>query len=158
MVVPNFRWKNFSPSGSIGQKVGAVFQDGGQGINSCTLENSLMEVLAKWKDEKVVIVSIGCGDVNQYNPISKARKMRTIRQIGSYLGQARAEATQDQVLSGYYVDQMNPNVRVFRLNVELPNKLDKLDGVKHIKEYLDYGEKLVTKVNPDMIKLLKEGF
>ena len=143
--VPEFVWDDVLPDGTIvGDIKGAVFQDGGQGINNCTLGAASTTAIAKrWFDEQVIILSLGCGDYHERVPYEVASKSGLIEEVSGFLTQARGESTTVQYMGARYLSvARKENYTLIRINCNLPKKLDLLDGTKYIKEYENLGNQL----------------
>lgn len=145
----HYEWQlknNDTPPVMLKRK-GAVFQDGGQGTQNCTLNFVLNEILAKnWgnNDEEVIIVSLGTGNKTRSTPYDNANEMSDIGQtIRFLLNQARDESTTIQEMAGWYVQQKRPNIKVFRLDYET-KKDYALDDTKNFLEYQKGGMKIVA--------------
>lgn len=152
ICVPDYRWKLFKIGGMEDDMVGAVFQDGAQGINNCTLGYDLIECMANnWDDEGVFILSLGCGS----RPISMnyemASKTGFLGQIIDFVTQARKEATKSQVLQAKYIEKHRENFKCSRLDIELLKEQDKLDAVKHAEDFLNMGETMAVSVPYDSL-------
>jgi uncharacterized protein len=142
---PDFVWDDFLPDGTMKPNIkGAVFQDGGQGVNNCTLGAATVEAIAKkWFDEEVIILSLGCGEFHKRVPYNIASKTGMIGQIMKYLSQARNEAAVVQYLEARCLSIFRKdNYKLVRINCSLPKKADKLDGVKWIDTYADLGNQI----------------
>jgi patatin-like phospholipase/acyl hydrolase len=152
--VPEFVWDDYLPDGKIREDVrGAVFQDGGQGINNCTLsEASIFSIARKWFDEEVVILSIGCGDSMSAVPYGEAKRTGLIGQIAKYIFQARNEATINQYLGARYLSiTRSNNYKLVRINCRLEDsRTDVIDGKKYLGLYEEIGEKLTDEVPFDL--------
>jgi hypothetical protein len=147
--VPEFLWDNFLPDGTVVENIkGAAFQDGGQGINNCTLnEVTTFAIAKKWFDEKVIILSLGCGDSRTPVPYRRASKTGLIGQVIDYFTQARNESTINQYLGARYLSlTRNKNYTLVRVNCPLSAEMDMLDGVKYIPDYEALGEELKSKI------------
>lgn len=148
---PGFTWDNYGPDGEIDRPcVGATFQDGGQGVNNCTLSNSLSEVLAG-DFRKAVILSLGCGSVDLYVPYERTSRTGFLAQLLAYFDQARDESTINQVLEAKYVERNRPGIRTFRLDVFIPRKMNELDATKFIPEFHAYGRSLLPSIPYDFL-------
>ncbi len=146
---PEFTWEHYAPDGTVDSaRTGATFQDGGQGINNCTLNNDLSEVLAGDRDD-VLILSLGCGGSDLYVPYERTSKKGLVAQVIAYFSQARNESTINQVLAAKYVEKHRPGIRTFRLDVFIPPKMDRLDAVKYADDFRRLGESLVQRVPLD---------
>jgi patatin-like phospholipase/acyl hydrolase len=142
---PDFFWDDFLPGGTVVEDIaGGVFQDGGQGINNCTLGAATVASIAKrWFDEEVIILSLGCGDYHKTVPYARAAKTGLIGQVTDYLSQARNEAAIMQYSAARCLSiTRKENYTLVRINCALPKNMDMLDGVKWIKEYENIGEQL----------------
>jgi patatin-like phospholipase/acyl hydrolase len=146
---PDYEWtlKNNDTPPATQRKKGAVFQDGGQGTQNCTLDFVLTEILAQnWgnDDEKIVIISLGTGNKTktaEYQDITHISDIgQTIRFV---LNQARDESTTMQEMAGWYVQQKRPNIQVFRLDYEA-DKNYALDDTRHFSEYQKGGLKIIA--------------
>lgn len=139
VLAPDYEWTftNCETPPVETEKQGAVFQDGGQGTENCTLGYALTEVLARgWDTEAgVIIISLGTGNRTEYQEYDDAKKTSEVMQTIRYLeDEARPEAMPEQVLAAQYVQDLNPNVHVFRLDFET-DKDYALDDVEHIDVY-----------------------
>ncbi len=146
---PRYEWllkNNDTPPVTLKRK-GAVFQDGGQGTQNCTLSFVLNEILAQnWgnDDEEVIIISLGTGNKTRSMPYEKADEMSDVGQtMRFFLNQARDESTTIQEMAGWYVQQKRPNIKVFRLDYETKENYA-LDDTKHFLEYQKGGMKIVA--------------
>lgn len=140
--VAGYRWKNYLPDGNFKSEMGAVFQDGGQGTQNSPVMIALIEAFIRWPKEDIHMVSIGCGDQDVSIPYSKASKSGILKQIFSFLGQARNESSVMQLMGAIAVDAMLDKFIFQRFNVTISDKLDALDGKKYVKDYIQLGRKL----------------
>lgn len=121
---PNHKWLRYSNScNSVPKEViGAVFQDGGQGTQNCSLDYVLTEIIRKgWchNDEDIIIISLGTGGRTKYSAYEETERASSISEIKRYLkGQARDESTTLQVEASKYVSKYNNNIKLFRLDYE----------------------------------------
>lgn len=145
ICVGDFRWKHNTPDGETINKYGAVFQDGGQGTQNDPVLFALIEGLRRWPNEYIHIVSIGCGETDNYLPYVKAKKTNIINQVVSYFGQARNEASALQVMGVEVLDLIFDKITFSRINTTISKKIDLLDGKKYIKEYIAIGNHLKSK-------------
>lgn len=137
---PGYTWilKNNGTPPESANKTGAVFQDGGQGTQNCTLDFVLTEILSRnWgaDGEEVVIISLGTGSKTKFEDYSEAKDTRDIGQTIKYLtGQARDESTTIQELAAAYVQKRRANIKLFRLDYETTEDYA-LDDTEHTSEY-----------------------
>jgi hypothetical protein len=120
--------------GSIAAKVRDVlhvFQDGGQGIKNCTLLDCIDECeIRGWAyQEECIILSFGCGYTKRGRDAKKVKRWGIFKQIKDYLvgGQARDEATFDQIRRAKARAKRNKNLTVFRFDVEISKKMADFD-------------------------------
>jgi len=144
--VPNYTWTildNSTPP-KPSQEKGAVFQDGGQGTQNCTLDFVLTEILArKWDDDEVIIISLGTGIQTKFEPYEKTTKISDICQALKYLAnQARDESTTIQEMAARYVQHKRPNIKLFRLDYEAAKDYS-LDDVDHADDYKNAAKDIV---------------
>jgi patatin-like phospholipase/acyl hydrolase len=127
---------NSSPPKSV-KKVGAVFQDGGQGTQNCTLDFVLTEILCHslWDNDEIVIISLGTGGCTKFDSYDDAKNIVDIGQTVKYLlNQAREESTVVQKLAASYVETRRSNVKLFRLDYETEKDYS-LDDTEHVAVY-----------------------
>ena len=122
---PDYEWTyhdNHNPHNEYTEH-GAVFQDGGQGTQNCTLDFILTEILSQdlvKNDDEVIIISLGTGGHTKFDSYEKMSKSLNLDQIKRYiLNQARDESTTLQVLAAEHVEKCRPtNIKLFRLDYE----------------------------------------
>ena len=148
---PDYEWVNDLPNGSVRQETGAVFQDGGQGMNNCTLGFDLVECLAK-DARDVFILSLGTGDPDLSESYKKTSRARVVRQAINFISQARNESRPNQVRAANYVSASRKDYDICRLNGLLTKKQDGLDKVKYIYKYKEIGNMLAKKLPIDKLK------
>jgi len=149
--VPNYNWTLTNAMSATEQKIGATFQDGGQGISNCTLGFDLDECLANdWHD--VFILSIGTGQRSMYIPYKKTAKTGYIAQVIDYIFQARNEATPTQFLTAKYVANKREDYILSRLDANISKKQEPLDSIKYVDEYEKIGNELAKKVPYQYLK------
>jgi hypothetical protein len=126
-----------------------------QGTQNCTIIYDLIEIMAKdWEDEEIRILSIGCGDCGLEDSVisyDKAKSTSYLKQVVSFLGQARAESTMVQVGAAEYVAANRSNIRVYRLNCSLPK-----DAMNFGK--IEYKDLLIEKAKQMAIRVPIEIF
>jgi patatin-like phospholipase/acyl hydrolase len=141
--LPEYVWTQTTHEGIKIDRKGAVFNDGGQGVNNCTLDDVLSMILAnKWYEEGVYILSLGTGNVNMSQEYKKMADDGFLTQIIKYPFQARTEATYDQVSNARYVSEKNKNIIFRRLDYTLSKEKNELDKVEYINYYDEMGKRL----------------
>ncbi len=150
--VKEFRWTNYLPDGTPIPASGAVFQDGGQGINNNTVHYALTEVLANnWDEDGVFILSLGTGNINQQVSFEKASKADYLGEIFRYPFQARNESTLNQILAGQYITGRNPKVKFRRIDCLLKKEENELDKTEYIDRFAAYGLKMAEQIDEKFI-------
>lgn len=144
ICVGDFQWKHTTPEGKEYNKIGAVFHDGGQGTQNSPVLAAMIEAICRWKDEDINILSIGCGDQDEYIDYNKAKKTTFVRQILNFLGQARSESGIIQHIGAEYLDKSWNNFSYRRINATINSKQDALDGKKYINDYIAIGKRLAA--------------
>jgi hypothetical protein len=146
---PNFKYQYYYNSGAKTEEKGGVLQDGGQGIQNCTLSFAINEAVSrKWFEEKTFVLSLGCGSGERKESYEKCSKSKMLGQVTDYVfTQGREEATIDQVLIAKYLAAKRPKVYVHRLDASLNKKLNKLDAVKYINDFVSIGESLKHRID-----------
>ena len=127
---------------------GAVFYDGGQGRNNCTLLECITTALKRgWLDDNdVEILSLGCGNKRLFKPYKSAKGRMKVGRLADYINQSRDEAIHDQLHKAAAMEKAIPNLHIHRMDVVLPDKLDSLDALKGIPEFVRYGNSLRGKI------------
>lgn len=133
-------------------KHGAVWLDGGTGIDNCPLLRCMLEMVQRgWIGHKrrSHILSLGCG--YNYETTSYHRATRwlgsNLRQARLYWshddgGLARRQSISDRVAFAMGLDPALPQFSFDRLDTGIPRKLDIMDGKQYIEQYEAIGENL----------------
>jgi hypothetical protein len=151
--VPDFVWDDYLPDGTIVPDLkGGVFQDGGQGIENCTLgAATTFSIAKKWFDEEVVILSLGCGEYHERVNYDDASKTGWVGQVCDFFTQARNEASVMQYMAANCLSiSRKENYTLVRVNCNLPKEADMLDGVKWISTYENLGNQLKDSIPFDL--------
>ncbi|MEY4589364.1 MAG: hypothetical protein RL497_1440 [Pseudomonadota bacterium] len=146
--VPDFSWNqldNSTPPKRTAMR-GAVFQDGGQGTQNCTLDYALTEILANnWGDngEPIIILSLGTGSPTKNTSYENAKNISDFGQAMKYIaGQARDESTTIQEMAARYVQLKRPNIKLYRLDYEAKEDYG-LDDTKHMSVYTQGADSII---------------
>ena len=117
IYVPNYIWNAVHPNGTRSAETGEVFQDGGQGVNNCTVMYALTEILAKYEKDydEIQILSIGTGDYYKVKTAKDVKNDSNIKDVLNFTKQAREEATPLQVGAGMYVAGNNSKYNIVDL-------------------------------------------
>lgn len=133
----------------------AVWCDGGCGnLNDPAMQGYIEALRQDWlPDEKVHLISIGCGQSFKGIPYRECKKYNNIKQITYYIditdgGLARAQMSmvQDQWLKSF--SKENSNFTAQRVQYyKLPKKMNKLDNIKFIPNFIEFGEEMAKDID-----------
>lgn len=149
---PNYSWEQRKPDMEYYHKMGEVFQDGGQGINNCTLGYDIFEILANNWEEDVFILSLGTGTYYKDHSYKEESHQGIISQIIDFFPQARDEATNNFIDGTLFISKRRPNFKFCRIDVGIPKRMNKLDTVKYIPDLVKYGMEATSKIPWDLLK------
>lgn len=131
----------------IDVKNNAIWLDGGVGNSNLPLDTASIEAidLLKWHDFYLQFDAFGCGFSNNDISFKEASKFQNLKQILSYLdfndgGLARAQSRHEQVMKMKIKAENNNYIGFDYYDIEIPTKINKLDGVKFLEDYKHYGE------------------
>jgi len=127
---------------------GAVFYDGGQGRNNCTLNECITTCVTRdyLKSDAVHILSLGTGAQKLLVPYKDAAEKGKVSELKDYMSQERQEGAYDQLHKAYTLAKHLPNLSVYRLDSVLQPKEDQLDALDCIPAFIKYGESLIPKI------------
>lgn len=128
---------------------GAVFYDGGQGRNNCTLNECITTCVVRdylGHGDDVHILSLGTGAQRLLIPYKDAVEKGKVAELKSYLGEERAEGAYDQLHKAYTLAGHLPNLHVYRLDCVLSDKEDSLDALDSIPAFMNYGNALIPQI------------
>lgn len=133
----------------------AVWCDGGCGnLNDPAMQGYIEALRQDWlPDEKVHIISIGCGQSFKGIPFNKSKNLNNIQQVSYYIditdgGLARAQMSmvQDKWLKSF--SKENSNFTAQRVQYyDLPKKMNKLDNIKFIPNFIEFGEEMAKDID-----------
>lgn len=133
----------------------SVWIDGGCGnLNDPAMQGYIEAIRQDWlPNERVHLLSLGCGQTYQGIPFDKCRKFKNIREVAFYLdindgGLARAQMSmvQDNWLNSFSKEySMFTTQRIQKY--DFPKKMGKLDNVKNIPEFIEFGEEMTKSID-----------
>lgn len=137
-----------------------VWIDGGCGdMNDPSMQAYMEARRQNWlQNEKVHIISLGCGQTPLGVPFEKSSKFNNAQEVAYYiniedggLGRAQTLNTHEVWLRSFAEE--NPNFTYQRIEeYNFPKSKSKLDAVKYIPDFINYGEKLSIKVDYDKLQ------
>jgi hypothetical protein len=147
--------------GSIKDKAGnAVWLDGGTGnMSSPTVEAYVEACRLDWlKNEQVHMLSLGCGESPFSMSYKEASSYNALRQLYYFmspmdggLARRQCDRTNEEILSGIagqYQDFTFQRLEKY----DLDPKMDIMDGVKYMSQYIEIGEQLSKQVDYTYLK------
>jgi uncharacterized protein len=131
-----------------------VWIDGGCGdMNDPTMQAYIEACRQGWlPNEEVYVLSLGCGQSFKGVSFKKCSKFNNIQEVSFFMnimdgGLARAQISRTQETWLRSLADANPNFIYQRVQeYALPKKINKLDGIKYIPEYLKIGEQLTEQI------------
>lgn len=133
----------------------AVWIDGGCGdMNDPSMQAYMEACRQNWlPEEEVHMVSLGCGQGSIAVPFDKSSKFNNIQEVAYYLniedgGLGRAQSLNTHEMWLKFFAEKNPNFTYQRIEeYNFPKDKSKLDAVKFIPDFINYGEKLAGDVD-----------
>lgn len=132
---------------------GAVWLDGGVGNANNPILESIVQIV---RDEMLIhnhvhILNIGTGYHESTMSYKRASRSRSLRQIGFFMdpkdgGLARNQAIQSKASQVEAITQCIENFSYQRLDIEIPEEIDVLDGVKYVEEYENTGVEMINNI------------
>ena len=135
---------------------GAVFYDGGQGRNNCTLSECITTCVVRdylGHGEDIHILSLGTGATRLLIPYNEATEKSKISELKDYISEERQEGVYDQLHKAYTLAGHLPNLHVYRLDCVLNSKEDSLDALDSIPAFINYGKTLINKIPAIFLKV-----
>ena len=126
---------------------GAVFYDGGQGRNNCTLNEVITTAVIKdYIHEECHILSLGTGSQKLYLPYKDVLEKSKISELKSYVTEERQEGVYDQLHKAKALGSHLPNLKIHRMDCVLAAKEDSLDALDYIPNFVKLGKCLVPQI------------
>lgn len=139
----------------------AVWIDGGCGdMNDPSMQAYMEACRQDWlPNEEVHIISLGCGQSNLGVPFEKSSKFNNVQEVAYYLniedgGLGRAQSLNTHEVWLKFFAEENSKFTYQRIEeYNFPKKMNKLNAVKYIPEFIKYGEKLAEQVDFDKLQV-----
>jgi hypothetical protein len=126
-----------------------VWYDGGCGSYNIPIDFGYTEaILLGWLGKyEIHIDAYGTGFANDEISFQEASGEKFLKQLLSFMvpaegGMARVQSRMDQVRRMSKISSCDPSIHFEYYDVEIPKELDKMDDLKHKKEYIEYGRKM----------------
>lgn len=131
-----------------------VWIDGGCGdMNDPSIQAYIEAQRQGWIfDERVHILSLGCGQIFKGIPFSTCCKFNNLQEISYYLnidngGLARAQTAQTHENWLKALTQENPRITYQRIQeFDIPEEKFKLDAIKYLSDFNEIGQKLAQRI------------
>ncbi len=129
LAAPNVQVRQLRADGSGYLTKGAVWADGGQGMQNTTVALAAIEVLRIKQaepDAQVVIISLGCGNDFGERDFNEVIKFRAIHHITDYLfcNHARSESILLQWMAAAKIESVVDDLKLFRFDWHYDNPED----------------------------------
>jgi hypothetical protein len=132
-----------------------VWVDGGTGNMNCPIIEARIEAFRQgWLPfQRVHMLSVGCGESPGKVPFKKASRYLNLRQVLFYLSPSNGGLARKQCNKTYTelmeIEDLYSSVFSFqRLDAyDLDPKINIMDGVKYIPQYIEIGQKLAEQVD-----------
>ncbi len=131
-----------------------VWLDGGTGSQNTPIIVGLWEAMRQgWLgNERVHMLSVGTGFSPEVTGWDKLRRMRLFREVAMYLdpadgGLARYQSLNDNIKAADDLAGKVPGFTFQHVDQRVPRKENRLDGVKYMSRYHNYGRKMAERVN-----------
>ncbi len=129
----------------------AVWLDGGIGLNNNPSAFALLEVSRLgWDKETVEIISLGAGASSRNRKYNSASKDGLMDQVRNYMKNGGYAHSIAERSVSHFVDEVcytfADNVEYSRIQVEIDEELDIMDGIKFLKKYDYYGLVMATEL------------
>jgi hypothetical protein len=129
-----------------------IWFDGGMGNANLPIDNIFIECRdrLKWDSDILQIDAFGCGFKKDDVTFEKAKRYKTIKQLLTYFdvgdgGLARAQSLYEQVNKMKFIAKYNKNIGFRYWDIQIPEKFEKLDGIKFIDDYKIFGIEMAQK-------------
>jgi hypothetical protein len=144
-----------------------VWFDGGTGYANLPLMETKTQIESfGWYDKEdeiqdettnqVLIDAVGCLFYDEHLSFEEACKGRWLKQGLDFInpkngGMARAQSKNDQIRMMNYLASKNTNIKFRYWDYEIPEEMDKLDGIKYVNDYKKFGIEMAKKPIIDLI-------
>lgn len=157
--IRDYEWVQVTHEGNLIPRIGAVWYDGGQGVNNCTITDIISHAYANYPNEEVIVISLGTGNEDMYVPYEEASDDNKLIETIKMLTQARGEAIYDQVANARYINDRNKKFKFFRLDYTIPKSKNQLDNVKDLDYFINDGFSKFNEIIPvkTMAEILKKN-
>lgn len=134
----------------VDEKNKSVWFDGGMGNSNLPIDNAFIECKYNFKWDEFEIDAFGCGYKDDSIPFEKAKKYNTTKQLKQFFdikdgGLSRAQSAFEQVSKIKFIAEKDEKISFKYWDIVIPEKIDTLDGVKFVEEYIQYGIKMSEK-------------
>lgn len=149
ILVPNYEYVADYQVDIPYRTKGAMFFDGGQGRNNCTIGECITTCdLNGFLDtgDSVHILSLGCGDEKLAKPYEDCIKSSKLSDLTDVITQAMNEGVYDQLHKAQSMAAKHDNIDIYRLDVVLTKDNNKLDALDKIPDFIKLGDSLKSKI------------
>lgn len=157
ICVPNYRYDvDYQVSTPYTTK-GAVFFDGGQGRNNCTLSECITTCVTldyMGHGDELHILSLGTGSPRLGKSYSDCVKDGKLTELSDYLSESDDEGVYDQLHKAYTLAEHLPGFHVYRLDAVINKDENVLDALDKIPNFSVYGQQLKKQIPDVFLKVV----
>lgn len=131
-----------------------VWLDGGTGSMNTPIMVGIWEAVRQgWLgNDRVHVLSVGTGYTPEVTSWDKLRRMRWLREVCMYLdpadgGMARYQSRNDNVKAAEDLVDKVPGFTFQHVDVRVPKRENRMDGVRYMDRYESYGRQMATEVD-----------
>lgn len=133
---------------------GSTWLDGGTGSMNTPIIPAIWEAMRQgWLGkERVHVLSVGTGYTPEVSAHDKMQKMRWLREISLFFdpadgGLARYQSRNDNIKAAADLAAKMPLFSFQHVDTQVPRKLNRIDGVKHMAKYQIFGKQMAKNVD-----------
>lgn len=136
-----------------------VWLDGGTGSMNTPIIAGIWEAMRQgWlREDRVHVLSVGTGYTPEVTAWDKLRRMRWLREIAMYMdpadgGLARYQSRNDNVKAAKDLVGKVPGFTFQHVDVQVPKRENRIDGVKYMGRYEEYGKRMASEVDYKVLR------
>jgi len=121
-----------------------VYSDGGAGYDNYPITEAILETL-KYIKEEIHFIIVGSGFENNKENYDKIKNRGVLWQLKTYMfpldgGFARVSSRENQIGQLEFICKQFNNIHFDYYDIEIPKKYNKMDKIKYIDKYFEFGD------------------
>jgi patatin-like phospholipase/acyl hydrolase len=125
-------------------KTRRVYSDGGAGYDNYPITEAILETL-KYIKEEIHFIIVGSGFENNKENYDKIKNRGVLWQLKTYMfpldgGFARVSSRENQIGQLEFICKQFNNIHFDYYDIEIPKKYNKMDKIKYIDKYFEFGD------------------